>query len=281
MTYYTREQWGSDRPKGGYPMGGPVQEAYVHHFNSNIQPENTVAGAMARVRQCQKYHGDTNGWGDIGYSFLVDQLGNIYEGRGWFRTGAHTYGFNSVGYGICWLGDSNVALPSSAALRAIAECIQMGISAGALIPNVVVLAGHTVAHRDRVPDTSCCGDPMYAQLPEIRAYVMGLVPNVPQKPPTQSKEEDDMRFTAFRIPNGQIFIEDLQTGMRRDLMAEVPSGASPTEAINALQELVDAGIVKGGKNAAGENVPYSSLGWNANWLLDQIDDVAMDDRVTE
>ena len=48
---------------------------------------------------------------------LVDQLGNIYEGRGWFRSGAHTENWNSKGYGICWLGDSNNTTPSSAASR--------------------------------------------------------------------------------------------------------------------------------------------------------------------
>lgn len=283
MTYYTRAEWGSDRPAGGYAIGGPLQEVYVHHFNSSIQAENTVSGAMARVRSCQKYHGDTLGWGDIGYSFLVDELGNIYEGRGWFRTGAHTYGYNSVGYGICWLGDSNVKTPSSAALRAIATCAQMGVAAGALIHDVVVLAGHTVAHRDRVLDTSCCGDPMYAQLPEIRMYVQGLVPAVPTTQPLPSTEEDmTTRFTSIRIPNGQIFIEDLQTGMRRDLLAEVAeTGATPTEALNAVQELINAGIVRGGKNAAGEDTPYNSIGWTANWLLDQLDDVAVGDRVTD
>jgi hypothetical protein len=281
MTYYTRAEIGYRSAKlGGFPMGGPVQEAYVHHFNSGIQAENTVAGAMARCRNAQDYH-ISKGWGDIGYSFLVDELGNIYEGRGWFRTGAHTYGYNDDGYGICWLGDSNVKTPSTAALRAIAECIHMGQAVGALVPNVTVLAAHTVAHRDRVPDTSCCGDPMYAQLPEIRTYVLGLTPQTPTTQPQAQEEEDDMRFTAFRIPNGQIFIEDLQTGMRRDLMAEMPTGATATDGLNALQELVNAGIVRGGKNAEGQNVPYNSLGWNANWLLDQLDDVAVDDRVTE
>jgi len=152
---------------GGYPIAGPVAEVYVHHYNSGIQPERTVAGAMARMRNAQQYHADVNGWGDIGYSWCVDDLGNIYEARGWWRTGAHTLGYNSKGYGICWLGDSGTAPPSSAALAGIALCIANGIAVGAIAPGPTV-----VAHRDRVPDTACCGDPLYARLDEIRALVL-------------------------------------------------------------------------------------------------------------
>jgi hypothetical protein len=159
----------------------------------------------------------------------------------------------------------------------------MGIAAGALIPNVSKLAEHTVAHRDRVPDTSCCGDPMYAQLPEIRGYILGQNPTAPTpKPQPKTETDDDMRFTSIRIPNGQIFIEDLQTGMRRDLMSLMPSPDVPSaQALAALQELINAGIVRGGVNAQGEAVPYNSLGWEANWALDVMDEVAVDDRVTD
>lgn len=167
---YTRADWGSEFPVGGNIIRGAVTEVYVHHFNSGIAPPQTVAASMARVLGAQRYHAATQGWGDIGYSWLVDDLGNIFEGRGWWRTGAHTYGFNSKGYGVCWLGDSNVSRPTHAALGAIAEVVRMGQAAGALIRDTTI-----VAHRDRVADTSCCGDVMYGQLDEIR----GLVNNRP------------------------------------------------------------------------------------------------------
>ena len=91
MKVYTRRDWGSAYGPGGYQLG-QVPEGYVHHYNSGISPPRTVADAMARVRAAQVYHAVTQGWGDIGYSWLVDDLGNAYEGRGWWRTGAHTYG---------------------------------------------------------------------------------------------------------------------------------------------------------------------------------------------
>ena len=36
------------------------------------------------------------GWPDIGYNYLVGEDGQAYEGRGWNKEGAHTYGYNDV-----------------------------------------------------------------------------------------------------------------------------------------------------------------------------------------
>ena len=224
MTVYLRDQWGSTLPKGGYEIVGPVGEAYVHHYNSGIQPARTVDEAMARMRGAQQYHAVTQGWGDIGYSWCVDWVGNIYEGRGWFRTGAHTYGYNSKGYGICGLFDSNVLPPSDAMVAGIAECIRMGIDAGALIAGPTI-----VAHRDRVPDTSCCGDPMYLRLDEIR----GLVAGGASPPPVKADEECEMR--ACRMNDGQILLVD---GMEFRVMP------GSWDEINAtLIELARAGLI--------------------------------------
>jgi hypothetical protein len=198
MTVYLRDQWGSTLPKGGYEIVGLVGEAYVHHYNSGIQPARTVDEAMARMRGAQQYHAVTQGWGDIGYSWCVDWAGNIYEGRGWFRTGAHTYGYNSKGYGICGLFDSNVLPPSDAMVAGIAECIRMGIDAGALVAGPTV-----VAHRDRVPDTSCCGDPMYLRLDEIRALVAGGVPG-PATDGGTEKEAAEMPLYMMGLRNGDV-----------------------------------------------------------------------------
>lgn len=184
MNIYVRADWGSTLPPGGYPMAKPVDEAYVHHYNSGIESPTTLQGSMSRVRGAQQYHASL-GWSDIGYSWLVDNMGNVFEGRGWNHTGAHTYGWNSKGYGICWLGDSNVSPPSDKALAAIAEVIKMGISEGWISPNPTI-----VAHRDRVPDTSCCGDVMYGQLGTIRELVSsggGVEPEPEPEPEPKPK----------------------------------------------------------------------------------------------
>ena len=57
------------------------------------------------------------GWSDIGYSFLVGGDGNVYEGRGWGREGAHTFGYNSVSYAASFMGDYTSTLPPTSALN--------------------------------------------------------------------------------------------------------------------------------------------------------------------
>ena len=53
-------------------------------------------------------------WSDIGYSFLIGGDGRVYEGRGWGRVGAHTGGYNSVGYGVSFIGTFTSAYPNQA-----------------------------------------------------------------------------------------------------------------------------------------------------------------------
>lgn len=48
---------------------------------------------------------DTKGWDDIGYNFIIGEDGNIYEGRGWGKKGAHSKPFNSKSIGICIIGN--------------------------------------------------------------------------------------------------------------------------------------------------------------------------------
>ena len=81
--------------------------------------------AAAIVKGIQLFHVRGNGWNDIGYNFLVDRFGTIYEGRfgGVDRNviGAHALGFNTGSVGIALLGTYEDAAPSAAAQDAIAQ----------------------------------------------------------------------------------------------------------------------------------------------------------------
>ena len=201
MAYYTREQWGSRFDRGGYQIG-MVSEFYVHHFGGGMRPTTSVEESMARMRSVQRTHAETNGWSDIGYSFVVDNLGNVFEGRGWGRSGAHTYGYNSKGHAAAWMGDSTVEGPSGAALAAIATVYGEGVALGHQAPGSLILA-----HRDRVPDTACCGDPMYGQLDRIRLMAntpgSALEIHTPTNPTAipNWNEDHDMHLCLYR-PTG-------------------------------------------------------------------------------
>ena len=79
------------------------------------------------MRAVQTYHVKSNGWNDIGYNFLVDPFGQIFEGRGGGMTrnviGAHAEGFNTGSVGIAVLGSYGSTAPTKAAKDALARLI--------------------------------------------------------------------------------------------------------------------------------------------------------------
>ncbi|XP_062577288.1 peptidoglycan recognition protein 1-like [Saccostrea cucullata] len=100
---------------------------------------------------------NTNKWSDIGYSFLVGNDGNVYEGRGWSRVGAHTSGYNND-LAASFIGTFTDQLPISAALNAAKNLIQCGVDKG-YIKSSYTLHGH----RD-VSSTTCPGNMLYAEI---------------------------------------------------------------------------------------------------------------------
>jgi N-acetylmuramoyl-L-alanine amidase len=106
-------------------MGDNVPYVFIHHTAGGEC--NTTSACMSSMRGIQNYHMDSNGWADIGYSFLMGGDGNLYEGRGFNVQGAHTSGYNSVGYGVSFIGDFTSKLPTSGAqaayFRAVNDCL--------------------------------------------------------------------------------------------------------------------------------------------------------------
>ncbi len=109
-TIITRAGWGSPDPYGNKfkgttkywdPAYHPVEQIFIHHtvFYNTSDP-------AAAVRAVWDFHANTRGWGDIGYNYLVDQQGRIYEGRfgGDNVVAGHVYGFNQKSLGVAVLG---------------------------------------------------------------------------------------------------------------------------------------------------------------------------------
>jgi len=131
----------------------------------------------AIIRGIYAYHTQSNGWSDIGYNFLVDRFGRIWQGRAGDITrnviGAHTLGYNEVSFAMSAIGNFETGQPSRAMLGAYAKLFGWklglyGIAAGA---RHRVLNGHTFrainGHRD-AGSTACPGRNLYAKLPVIR-----------------------------------------------------------------------------------------------------------------
>lgn len=81
---------------------------------------------------------------DIGYNFLIGNDGNVYEGAGWHKVGAHTYGYNKKSIGIGFIGDFSDELPSEEALNVAKEFLACGVSSGELDRKYKLLGGRQI-----------------------------------------------------------------------------------------------------------------------------------------
>jgi hypothetical protein len=102
----------------------PVERIVIHDTGCDTTNStcNSNSNPIATIQAIYRYHAVTRGWGDIGYNYIIDQQGRIYEGRygGNGSRGAHTYydraydNFNYGSIGIVVLGNyANTQVPQA------------------------------------------------------------------------------------------------------------------------------------------------------------------------
>lgn len=161
----------------------------IHHTASDYTSLLTwwTWAAFLEIQNIYKYHALTNWRGDIGYNFLIDPFGNIYEGRaGWAWTvWAHASRNNTPSVWISLMGNFNVNTPTDASLKALvalttalAKKYKINPKAtvsyfkkSSVVPYVQPYTNYTIAWHQDAWVTSCPGDNLYTLLPEIREQV--------------------------------------------------------------------------------------------------------------
>ena len=196
----SRTQWGADesirRPEISF---APPVRMVVHHTVTTTNDPNPAA----TVRAIYGYHVLANGWNDIGYNFLIDAQGRVYEGR-WARgyapgevptgediagrgvTGAHAEGNNTGTVGVALLGDFTAAPPTPAALDSLQRLLawkadRHDIDALGAANWTTGVLPTIVGHRD-VGATACPGDRFHPLLPAVRRAVAQTVATARAKP---------------------------------------------------------------------------------------------------
>lgn len=204
LKYLSRAAWGADEKKRFYKNGTessppkyfPAQALTVHH---TVTPNNDPDPA-ATVRAIYEQHAspDFEDFGDIGYHFLIDEAGRVYEGRwsgedgipahdknGNVVTAFHTKGYNSGNLGIALLGTFNEQQPTDAARRALVGLLARLAKAHKFNPEANITFTNPVdgakkgvplisGHRDWLA-TECPGGTLYNALPALRGDVAALV----------------------------------------------------------------------------------------------------------
>ena len=186
----SRLAWGAnERIRRGRPKyANALRFAVVHHTAGS----NTYSRAQsaAIVRGIQRYHVRSNRWDDIGYNFLVDKYGQIFEGRfgGIDRNvvGAHAQGFNEGSVGVALLGNYDAGAVTPAARQAVARLLAWRLDVAHLDPlsllnwtsggnprfgtGIPVTLRVIGGHRD-TGFTSCPGTRLYAELNSLALMV--------------------------------------------------------------------------------------------------------------
>jgi hypothetical protein len=210
-----RAAWGAEDcvPRDA-PVFGDVQVAFVHHTVSanDYTPEEVPSIILSICR----YHRNSNGWNDIGYNFLVDKFGTLWEGRAGgidqAVVGAQAQGYNSHSTGIAEIGTHSDVPATVPTLDAIARLIRWKLPLhGAPTQGTVTLSSgggslnrygsgtpvtlnRISGHRDG-DNTTCPGDALYAQLPDIRNRVGNVQPTTG----AQSRTRVDVSLTPGAV----------------------------------------------------------------------------------
>ncbi|MBL7259279.1 N-acetylmuramoyl-L-alanine amidase [Paractinoplanes lichenicola] len=175
----SRAGWGADEksvkaPPAIAPDG--VKMVFVHHTAVKAVP---CAQSASQIRSIMANDID-DGFDDLGYNFVVDQCGTVFEGRGGGVTkavvGAHVAGFNTGSVGVALLGDYTTIKPTQIALTRIAQLAAARLGAyGSTVSGTVELGGKTLprlaGHRDAA-QTACPGNAMYPFMTVMRARAL-------------------------------------------------------------------------------------------------------------
>lgn len=115
LNVMSRNSWGATAaiPAKMKPMNG-VSRITIHHEGSaKPNTDNTPVKVAATLRLIQSQHRARLGAGDIGYHFIIDRSGAIWQGRDWMYQGAHTSGNNGHNIGVMLLGNFELQQPTA------------------------------------------------------------------------------------------------------------------------------------------------------------------------
>ena len=108
LKVFSRERIGLRKPTGPTSRQDAICGVSIHHGGAVGRPRMTFKAAAQTCREWQAFHQNTRGWSDIGYTFLVDGLGRLYEGRPVHTVPAAVAGHNTGTIGICFVQDGSL-----------------------------------------------------------------------------------------------------------------------------------------------------------------------------
>jgi hypothetical protein len=170
-----RKDWGANEPSvspDGYGEHGPynavtnpdgwlVYDQLLETILDRLIIHHSALPLTDGPREIQRLHMEEKGFADIGYHFLVNEKGQLFEGRSLKVRGAHTFGANYSSVGVCLIGNFEEIQPSPAQLDTLKSLVTGLV---ATYPRIDHMAGH----KDFNPGVTLCpGANLYALLPDL------------------------------------------------------------------------------------------------------------------
>jgi hypothetical protein len=243
----TRAEWDA-APFIGTPdplaPGGNYTHMTFHHA-AGFRATTLEEGKL-QVKAIQDFHQNGRGWSDIGYQFVVDRGGNVYQGRPFrdgsttleeipaLALGAHAGGANTGNIGICLLGCYHPPEGSNCQDQITSESLDAYVTMFAFLGEAydIPISDETLkGHRD-FGSTACPGDSNYALLPSIRTQSLELQ--------QFGSETPDGFFIEQNAPNPFSDRTDIRYYLQQDGMVHVAvynlAGQTIAELVSEFQE---------------------------------------------
>ncbi|MBK7404588.1 MAG: N-acetylmuramoyl-L-alanine amidase [Phycisphaerales bacterium] len=146
-----RANWTKARPNlpDTNPMNG-VSRITVHHDGMTAFTSTSQAAASQRLESIRRAHVNANGWADIGYHYVVDPAGRVWEARPISLQGAHVKDNNEHNLGIMMLGNYDEQAPTTAATKSLDDFV------AAMMRKYRVSVSRVYTHQEIRP-TACPG----------------------------------------------------------------------------------------------------------------------------
>lgn len=163
----TRAQWGANPPIGNYIPHTPYRMTQHHTAGRRVQ---TLQEGIAEMQFIQDFHQNGRGWQDIGYHFLIDDAGRIYDGVPPDYRGTHVGNNNTGNVGISYMGNLELPgeYPTPAALDSVTTMWSWLAWHYTMTPDLLF------GHRD-YNSTDCPGSNLYVRLPDLRTGVRARI----------------------------------------------------------------------------------------------------------
>jgi len=161
----SRSNWTRENPiRSKVNNMSGINKITIHHEGWKVVDFSDASTTKDRIETIRAVHVRDRGWGDIGYHFIIDRAGRVWEGRPIQYQGAHVSQNNEHNVGILVLGNFEKQSPSNAQLQSL-------FNTTAKLKNTHRVQKAMVRSHQEIRATSCPGRNLQRSMDALRRHV--------------------------------------------------------------------------------------------------------------